>query len=53
MKLKWSHLSSAAKAHKKKLGDYTQLSLDLSAKGFSVTLMPFEAFLSGHITNKT
>ena len=53
MELTCSHFSSADKAHQKKLGDYTQLSLDLSAKGFLVALMPFEVLSSGHITNRT
>ena len=53
MELTCSHFSSADKAHSKKLTDYTQLSLDLSAKGFSVALMPFEVLSSGHITNRT
>ena len=53
LELTCSHFSSADKAHRKKLGDYTQLSLDLSAKGFAVALMPFEVLSSGHITNRT
>ena len=53
LELTCSHFSSANKAHQKKLGDYTQLSLDLSAKGFSVVLMPFEVLSSGHVTNRT
>ena len=53
LELTCSHFSSADKAHEKKLCDYTQLSLDLSTKGFSVALMPFEVLSSGHITTKT
>ena len=53
LELTCSHFSSADKAHQKKLRDYTQLSLDLSAEGFSVALMPFEVLSSGHITNRT
>ena len=53
LELTCSHFSSADKAHEKKLRDYTQLSLDLSTKGFSVALMPFEVLSSGHITTKT
>ena len=43
---------STTAAHNMKQTSYTQLSLALEEKGFSVGLLPFEVCSNGHITNK-
>ena len=43
---------STISAHKKKHTTYTQLSIALKEKGFTVGLLPFEVCSNGHITNK-
>ena len=43
---------STISAHEKKHTTYTQLSIALEEKGFTVGLLPFEVCSNGHITNK-
>ena len=43
---------STTSAHEKKQTSYTELSIALEEKGFTVGLLPFEVCSNGHITNK-